>query len=188
MNGFPEAGAAWERSMNSKLKTFYSLLAFFLVALYAMPSARPYIETAAKALGAVALIATSLAALPGAIGRFGAALGQDVDALLAIVPKPPTDGSKPKGPPAVIISALAISMLLGGCSWLKSKEPVLTQDGKDEVACVFSHFLAGDSVEDTAAACGGLLIKDVIDLFAIAHKSGVPHGPSPAASSSTVKP
>lgn len=183
--------------MNSKLKTFYSLLAFALVALYAMPSARPYIETAAKALGAVALIATSLAALPGAIGRFGAALGQDVDALLAIVPKPPTDGSKPKGPPAVIATALIVlSTLVGGCAlaalpgcaWLKAKEPVLTQDGKDEVACVFSHFLAGDSVEDTAAACGGLLIKDVIDLFSIAKKSGVQRGPSPAASSAPVKP
>lgn len=123
--------------MPSKIQKFCALLAFVIASAYAYAPARPYVAAIAGVLGALSLIGTSLAILPGRAGAFFAALGKDVDAMRAAISPRPTG---PSGPSVVIRAAgalmLALSVVAVGCAAAIPAIVVAVTDG----ACVLSHF------------------------------------------------
>ena len=171
------------------LAKLYSFLAVVISALYFVPSARPYVATLATVLGGVTIICTSLAALPGRVGQFFAALGHDLDAAIAAIPKPPTG----KGPPGVVAGAL---MLVGvaavGCG---GHLPPVAQIVID-AGCVASHYdelatAEGQgaaaflvAIERVARGCG--IERDIVVTIFGTHKAQRARGmalPAPACSS-----
>jgi hypothetical protein len=82
------------------------------------------------------------------------------------------------------LALVAVVAPVVGCAYYTKHQTQIDQAVKDEVACVLTHYAAGDPPAAIAAACGGLAVTDVIDIVASVQKAGLQKAPAPAPSTS----
>lgn len=101
------------------MQKLVAILAIVVTAAYAIQAARPYVESFFLALGAFATLASAISTLPGKLGRFGLAMGQDIERLRETKPGAKTDDppKPPSAPTAIATGALmlVLVLLLPGC-------------------------------------------------------------------------
>lgn len=158
------------------MQKIVAILAIVVTAAYAIPAARPYVEAFFLALGAFATLASAISTLPGKLGRFGLAMGQDIEKLRETKPGAKTDDppKPPSAPTALIAGALTMALVLAlaGCGWYQKHEAQLGKAATDSIACVMLHAAAGQTPEEIAIACAGVTATDAAEILLSQKRAG----------------
>jgi len=68
---------------------------------------------------------------------------------------------------------ISLALACSSCAWWSAHSKAIDKTTRDAIACVLAHYAGGNSPEQAAEACGGLVLSDVVDIFASAKRAGL---------------